>query len=229
MILVLENFSNGFLGHYLVNFHSRNFLTGERRLKIGIDVAHALNYIHSKMEGQKMTSDRSINSYDIGLDENWRVKIVDFGDYVIPPPNQEDEALYLKWIGGPSYTDAKYKKTPRLKRESVVYSFGVILFEILCGWIAYDPFYKKEGTVRRAPVATRSYIRRLQEGAICSINKEIDDDSLDSFMKIAYQCVRETHRPTMKVVVKELEKALFFQVSHCSNFISLIPTRVMVY
>ncbi|KAJ0512017.1 hypothetical protein HanIR_Chr11g0558531 [Helianthus annuus] len=40
-------------------------------------------------------------------------------------------------------------------------------------------------------------------------------DSLHTFMKIAYQCVAETQdqRPTMKVVVKELEKALSFQLN----------------
>ncbi|KAJ0873074.1 hypothetical protein HanRHA438_Chr11g0530861 [Helianthus annuus] len=40
-------------------------------------------------------------------------------------------------------------------------------------------------------------------------------ESLHTFMNIAYQCVAETQdqRPTMKVVVKELEKALSFQLN----------------
>ncbi|MFS7990514.1 hypothetical protein Hanom_Chr11g01059671 [Helianthus anomalus] len=50
-------------------------------------------------------------------------------------------------------------------------------------------------------------------------------DSLHTFIDIAYRCVAEIQdqRPTIKVVLKELEKALYYQVSHCSNFIFSMP------
>ncbi|KAD2804478.1 hypothetical protein E3N88_37855 [Mikania micrantha] len=41
----------------------------------------------------------------------------------------------------------------------------------------------------------------------------VDEDSLDTFTKIGYQCLAETQneRPTMEVIIQELEKALNFQ------------------
>ncbi|XP_035836110.1 probable serine/threonine-protein kinase At1g01540 [Helianthus annuus] len=225
MILVIEDFSNGFLGLYLGNFKDKRVLTWEKRLKICVDVAHALRYIHSEMEDQKMIINRDIYSYNIGLDENLEAKIVNFWWSVFLPPNQEDEALYLNWLGRDNYIDPEYKKTSRLKRESDVYGIGVVLFEILCGRLAYDPIYLKESDIGLAHVARRSFSTGTLEEMIDPIIKEEigenkfvlnrgpNKDSLHTFVTIAHQCVAETQdqRPTMKVVVKELEKALFFQ------------------
>ncbi|KAJ0687585.1 putative protein kinase RLK-Pelle-WAK family [Helianthus annuus] len=164
------------------------------------------------MEDQKTIIHGDIRSYNIGLDENLEAKIVNFRLSVFLPPNQEDEAFYL--------------------RESDVYGFGVVLFEILCGRLAFDPIYLKESDIGLAHVARRSFsTRSLEEMIDPLIKEEIGEnkfvlnrgpnkDSLHTFISIAHQCVAETQdqRPTMKIVVKELEKALFFQVSHCSKF-----------
>ncbi|KAM0023935.1 putative protein kinase RLK-Pelle-LRR-I-1 family [Helianthus debilis subsp. tardiflorus] len=228
MVLVTENISNGYLIDYLGNVTHMRIFTWEKRLKICIDVAHALNYLHYEMEDQKIIINRQINSYSIGLDEKWGAKIVDFWFSVFLPPNQEDEALYLiDGIGRPPYRDPQYEKTGRLKRETDVYSFGVVLFEILCGRRASDPIYKKENVRGLGPVARQSFCMGTLEGMIDPILKEEtgekkivlskgpNRDSLHTFMKIAYQCVVETQdqRPTMKVIVKELEKSLSFQLN----------------
>ncbi|KAJ0736229.1 putative protein kinase RLK-Pelle-CrRLK1L-1 family [Helianthus annuus] len=232
MILIVEDFSNEFLGDYLANLKDKRVLTWEKRLKICIDVAHALKYIHYEMEGEKMIINRDINCFNIGLDENYGAKIVDFWWSVFLPPNQEDEALYLNHhTGRPSYRDPQYEKTGKLKRESDVYGFGVVLFEILCGSVAYDPIYLKKSDIGLAHVARRKFSTGTPEEMIDLIIKEEigennfvlnrgpNKDSLHTFITIAHQCVAETQdqRPTMKVVVNELEKALFFQVSYCDE------------
>ncbi|KAM0063591.1 putative protein kinase RLK-Pelle-LRR-I-1 family [Helianthus debilis subsp. tardiflorus] len=229
MILVIDNFSNGFLNDYLGNLKDKRVLNWEKRLKICIDVAHALRYIHYEMEDHKRIINRDICSYNIGLDENLEAKIVNFWWSVFLPPNQEDDALYLDLMGRNYYIDPEYKKT---KRESDVYGFGVVLFEILCGRLAFDPIYKKQSDIGLAHVVRRSFSTGSIEEMIDPIIKEEigenkfvlnrgpNKDSLHTFITIAHQCVAETQdqRPIMKVVVKELEKALFFQVSHCSKF-----------
>uniref|UniRef100_A0A251TFB8 Putative serine/threonine/dual specificity protein kinase, catalytic domain-containing protein n=2 Tax=Helianthus annuus TaxID=4232 RepID=A0A251TFB8_HELAN len=231
MILVIDNFSNGFLGEYLGNRKDKRVLTWENRLKICIDVAHALRYIHYEMEDQTRIIHRDICSYNIGLDENLEAKIVNFWRSVFLPPNQEDEALYLEYIGKRTYADPEYKKTGKLKRESDVYGFGVVLFEILCGRLANDPIYLKESDKGLAHVARRSLSTgSLQELIDPVIKEEVGEngfvlnrgpnkDSLHTFISIAHQCVAETQvqRPTMKIVVKELEKALFFQNNNKDN------------
>ncbi|MFS7990589.1 putative protein kinase RLK-Pelle-CrRLK1L-1 family [Helianthus anomalus] len=227
MILVIENVFNGYLDDYLGNDNDMRILTWEKRLKICIEVANALEHLHSGMEDQKMIIHRDICSYNIGLDENWRAKIDGFGASVFLPPNQEDEAVYIDWRGRSAYIDPEYEKTDKLKRESDVYSFGIVLLEILCGRAANDPIYKKESDKGLGPVARQSFYTGTLEDMIDPILKEETSEnnfvlkrgpkkeSLRTFMKIAYQCVAETQdqRPTMKVVVKELEKALSFQLN----------------
>ncbi|XP_076894036.1 calmodulin-binding receptor-like cytoplasmic kinase 2 [Bidens hawaiensis] len=125
MIFVIENVSNGILGAYLGSANEMRILTWEKRLKMCIDVAHALNYLHSEMEDQKMIINRDINCYNIGLCENWEAKIFNFWFALFLPPNQVEEALYPNnLVGKLSYTDPEYMITGELKRESDVYSFG---------------------------------------------------------------------------------------------------------
>ncbi|MFS7990887.1 putative protein kinase RLK-Pelle-CrRLK1L-1 family [Helianthus anomalus] len=227
MILVIENVSNGYLYDYLGNDNDMRILTWEKRLKICIDVANALEHLHFEMEDQKMIIHRDICSYNIGLDENWRAKIDGFGDCVFLPPNQEDEAVYINPCGRPVYIDPEYEKTDKLKRESDVYSFGIVLLEIICGREVDDQIYMKESDKGLGPVARQSFRTGTLEDIIDPILKEETSEynfvlnrgpskeSLHTFMKIAYQCVAESQdqRPTMKVVVMELEKALSFQLN----------------
>lgn len=227
MILVIEHPYNGYLDDYMDNVKDKSNLTWAKRLKICLDVAHGLKYLHYEIEDKKTIIHRDIKSRNIALDENWDAKIVDFGLSIFLPPNQEDDTLHLSYIAGTKrYIDPEYEKTRKLKRESDVYSFGVYLFEILCGRSAYDKIYREnekglafvarqcfhEGTLKEMidPI-----IKKENEDNSFSLKKGPIEDSFDKFIEIAYQCTAETQnqRPTMNVVVKELEKVLFLQVS----------------
>ncbi|KAD7477053.1 hypothetical protein E3N88_00189 [Mikania micrantha] len=135
MILVIANISNGYLYNYLENLNSRRILTWEKRLKICIDVARTLSYLHYEMEDQKVIINHYISSWNIGLDENWKAKIVDFGFSLFLFPNQDDEAVFLEMFrfGNrdnrgflPPNIDPEYVKARKLRRESDIYCFGVV-------------------------------------------------------------------------------------------------------
>ncbi|KAL8245656.1 hypothetical protein R6Q59_006872 [Mikania micrantha] len=70
MILIIDNVSNGYLNDYLGNANAMRHFTWEKRLKICIDVAHALKYLHSEMKDQNVIINHAIQSNTIGLDEN---------------------------------------------------------------------------------------------------------------------------------------------------------------
>ncbi|KAD7476992.1 hypothetical protein E3N88_00128 [Mikania micrantha] len=229
MILVIANTSNGYLYNYLENLYSRRILTWERRLKICIDVARTLSYLHHEMEDQKVILNHYISSWNIGLDENWKAKIVDFGFSLFLLPNQDDEAVFLEMFrfGNrdnrgflPPNIDPEYVKARKLRREYDIYRFGVVLLEILVGGMSYDPIYCKDDEKGLAPLARRRYNMGTLEDIIDPIIKEETNshsnigpnkDSLHTFIEIAHRCVAEdqNQRPTIKIVVKELEKALF--------------------
>ncbi|XP_071687684.1 calmodulin-binding receptor-like cytoplasmic kinase 2 [Rutidosis leptorrhynchoides] len=218
-ILVVEHASNGYLDDYLFNIKEKPFLTWAKRLKICLDIAHALKYFHHEMENQKTIINCDIRSGTISLDENWQAKIVDFGFSVFLPPNLDGDALHLNCIlGHECYIDPEYDETGKLKRESDVYSFGVVLFEILCGRVANDPAYIKESDIGLAFVVRRCFYDETPMEMNQMIDPLIKDEcangySLDIFMKDAYQCLAKSQeqRPTMEVIIKELEKALSFQ------------------
>ncbi|XP_071732131.1 uncharacterized protein [Rutidosis leptorrhynchoides] len=224
-IIVVEDASNGYLIEYLTKFKDKSVLTWEKRLKICLDLAYGLKYLHHEMEDQKSVIIRNFCTISIALDENLGAKIVDFGHSMFLPPNQ-DSLKFSSFFGTPFYIDPEYQKTGKLRRKSDVYTFGVILFEILCGRVAYNEMYVNESKGGLVDVARRCYLKgTLMEIVDPSIIKEATDDnnlvitkgpikdSIDTFADIAYRCVDEYQkkRPTMEVVVKELEKALSFQ------------------
>ncbi|KAF5824300.1 putative protein kinase RLK-Pelle-CrRLK1L-1 family [Helianthus annuus] len=203
-------------------------LTWEKRLKICIDGAHALNYLHYEMDDKKMMIHSDIDPFRFGLYENWRAKIEDFELAVFLPPNQKDEALCKRtYFKSTWHVDPEYAKTGKLKRESDVYSFGVVMFEILCRRKAQDQIYLKQSEKGLVHVARQNFSNGTIEDIIDPILKEetskrshrpiggANKDSLYTFLKVANQCVAESQdqRPTLKVVLNELEQALVFQVS----------------
>ncbi|KAM0065787.1 putative protein kinase RLK-Pelle-CR4L family [Helianthus debilis subsp. tardiflorus] len=224
MVLVTEKFSNRSLWDYLGNVNDMHILTWEKRLKICIDIAQALIYLHNEMEDKKMIIHGYIESARFGMDENWVAKIEDFEFAVFLPPNQKDEALCERAKFKSKYhLDPEYAKTGKLKRESDVYSFGVVMLEILCGRYAYDQIYlNKSIHVARGNFCNGTIedlidpTLKEETGKMSYVsNRGANKDSLHTFLKVANQCVAKTkdQRPTMTVVLSELEKAFIFQVS----------------
>ncbi|XP_035836233.1 uncharacterized protein LOC110942571 isoform X2 [Helianthus annuus] len=222
LILVYEYVAKGSLDDYLGNMDGLNNLLWAQRLQICLDIAHGLNYLHTHIEGKPMIIHRDIKSANILLDDNWVAKIADFGLSKLQRATQQGTTLITNNIAGTEvYLDPEYKNTGKLKKESDIYSFGVVLFEVLCGRLAYDEIYGGRGlpSVARQRFNDGTFKEmvdpKLMEAdeIISMLKGGVNQDSLETFSKIAHQCLAETQsgRPTMEVIIKELEKALNFQ------------------
>ncbi|KAF5812809.1 putative protein kinase RLK-Pelle-LRR-I-1 family [Helianthus annuus] len=228
MLLVYEHVSNGSLDDYLGSIDKMVNLTWTQRLKICIEIAEGLNYLHTTMEDKKRIIHRDIKSDNILLGENWEAKIADFGLSKIQL-NQHDSTINTNHIAGTNvYLDPEYAKTCKLKIVSDIYSFGVVLFEIFSGKLAYDSNFMKENEKGLAPVIRRHFkkgtLKEMLDPEILENAFELgftgkvgpDHDSLKEFLKIAYPCIAkiQAHRPqTTEVVIKGLKSSLAFQVS----------------
>ncbi|KAL8193831.1 hypothetical protein R6Q57_026073 [Mikania cordata] len=225
MIIVSEFAFNGNLNDYLTSDRVFN-LHWTQRIQICLDIANGINYIHTKLDGKTRIIHRDIKSDNILLDENLNAKIADFGLSKIHDMKQETSTIYSKNIAGTLfYLDPEYLKTGKYKRESDTYSFGVVLFEVLSGKVAYDSIYINDKNDKGlAPIARQCFNDGTIESIIDpSLKEEIDEDiltsdgapnkdSLKNFLKIAYQCLGEAaERPTMGIMIKELDIALDFQ------------------
>ncbi|GJZ15778.1 kinase-like domain, phloem protein 2-like protein [Tanacetum coccineum] len=224
MILVYEHASKGSLEDYLGSSDKMTNLTWMQRLKICLDIAHGLNYIHTNTghDKQKIIH-RDIKSANILLGDNWDVKIADFGLSKIHPADQDASTFSASTIAGtPMYFDPEYKKTGKLNKKSDIYSFGVVLFEILTGMLAHDfemgiaptaRHHFEKGTLMEIVDVK---IKEETDEHVFSLSKGPNKESLDIFSTIAFRCIAETQieRPSMDVVINELKKALNFQENH---------------
>ncbi|GKA23915.1 kinase-like domain, phloem protein 2-like protein, partial [Tanacetum coccineum] len=207
MILVYEHASKGSLENYLGSSDKMTTFTWVQRLNICLGIAHGLNYIHNNIEhGKQKMIHRDIKSDNILLGDNWEAKIADFGLSKFNPAGQTASTIYTNMIAGTyMYLDPEYQKDGRLNKKSDIYSFGVVLLEILTGRLAYDSVYTK--------------IKEETDEHVFSLSKGPNKESLDMFLEVAFPCVAETQaqRPTIEVVIKELKKALNCQENHKDN------------
>nr|XP_043627317.1 probable serine/threonine-protein kinase PBL28 [Erigeron canadensis] len=225
-ILVYEYASNGSLDNYLNSTDKMINLTWDQRLKMCLGIAYGLNYLHKAEGDKRITIHGDIKSDNILLDENLEVKIADFGLSLFHPINHSESTIHMKNFAGTNvYADPEYLKTGKLKIESNIYSFGVVLFEILSGKSAYDSYYTNQYEMGLAPVAREHFskgtILEMVDATLMSEAHELGSrprirphpHSLETYCKIAYECLAETqaHRPKIDAIIKELEKALHFQ------------------
>ncbi|GKB75588.1 kinase-like domain, phloem protein 2-like protein [Tanacetum coccineum] len=233
MILVYEHASKGSLENYLGNSDKMTSLTWVQRLNICLDIAHGLNYIHNNTDhGKQKMIHRDIKSDNILLGDKWKAKIADFGLSKFHPADQSASTFYTGMIAGTYvYLDPEYEKDGKLSKKSDIYSFGVVLLEILTGRLAYDSVYTKVNEKGIAPIARDHFEKgKIMEIVDHKIKEEIDEhvfslskgpnkESLDIFLEIAFRCVAEiqAQRPTIEVVINELRKALDSQENHKDN------------
>ncbi|XP_076915876.1 putative serine/threonine-protein kinase PBL22 isoform X1 [Bidens hawaiensis] len=207
-ILVYEYLSNKSLDMYL----SDTNLSWIQRLKICIGAARGLEYLHNPSGTMQRVLHRDIKSSNILLDEKWSPKISDFGLSKFGPANQEHTFLVSDVVGTIGYCDPLYIDTGYLTKESDIYSFGVVLFEVLCG----RPCFMNYDDSRRflSKLAQNRYEQKKIRTIVPDfLREQIEPNCLKKFTNIAYQCLRKNRneRPSGAHVLKQLEIALQYQ------------------
>ncbi|XP_071696996.1 uncharacterized protein [Rutidosis leptorrhynchoides] len=190
-IVIFQNLANGSLKNQVKNIS----LTWKQRLNICIDVARGLAHIHSAADAQHSVHG-DIKSSSILLSHDWKAVI---SNYII-----------LKGLGTLGYYDPLYETVGILTQNSDIYSFGVVLFEILSGRLAIETSDKDGRVIFLSHLATQCFKnKRFEEIIFYGFKGQIDEKCLTIFSTVAFQCLQEEpeNRPTMVEVVKELEKA----------------------
>ncbi|CAM0150496.1 unnamed protein product [Urochloa decumbens] len=199
-LLVYEFIPNGTLYSHL---HIRGpiSLSWKDRLRIAVETARALTYLHSFVSTPIIH--RDIKSPNILLDDNLTVKLSDFGASRCIPIDQEGVDTAVQGTLG--YLDPMYHTTGQLNEKSDVYSFGVLLIELL---------------TRKKPVSYRSsqgfalanhFVTLVSEHNLVEIldpqvTREGDGEVIDvSLLAAICVKVRGEERPTMRQVEMTLE------------------------
>ncbi|KAJ0454493.1 putative protein kinase RLK-Pelle-CrRLK1L-1 family [Helianthus annuus] len=210
MILVYEHASRGSLDHYLNNAHH----TWLQRLKICLDAAEGLSYLHNPRETHQRLIHCDVKSANILLDDQWNGKLADLGLSIMGPANEQQSVIVTVASGTPGYCDPQYAMTHTLTKESDVYSFGVVLFEVLCGRLCCT-----YGNGRVQHNLVRTWIKSYEEKKLNDIIFNdtailpLEQSAFEIFSDIAYRCLKESRedRPRMAEVVTELATANGYQ------------------
>ncbi|XP_068662428.1 receptor protein kinase TMK1-like [Aristolochia californica] len=135
-LLVYEYMPQGALSKHLFQWKKLNLepLSWKRRLNIALDVARGMEYLHSL--AQQSFIHRDLKSANILLGDNFRAKVSDFGLVKLAPDGKQSVATRLAGTFG--YLAPEYAVTGKVSTKVDVFSFGVVLMELVTGLTALD-------------------------------------------------------------------------------------------
>ncbi|KAI7736677.1 hypothetical protein M8C21_017297 [Ambrosia artemisiifolia] len=213
-IILYEHASKGSLDRYLDDIS----FSWTKRLKICIDIANGLKFLHGGHLGQDVVIHRDIKSSNILLDKDCKAKICGFECALVYPSNQEKENVYVmdNVKGSSGYMDPLYEEIHILTKESDIYSLGVVLIEILCGRLGLPEELRSSHYVSYVLFEGRSTEEATKKIVFKGIKEQIGRKSFTIFRRIAFQCLLHDRkeRPTASDVVVHLQKALEFQKAY---------------
>ncbi|KAF5739299.1 Kinase superfamily protein [Tripterygium wilfordii] len=132
-LLVYEYMQKGSLENHLFR-NGGEPLSWETRLKIAIEAAKGLDYLHTS---EKSVIYRDFKASNILLDGAFHAKLSDFGLAKFGPLNGNSH-ITTRVMGTYGYAAPEYVATGHLYVKSDVYGFGVVLLEMLTGLRALD-------------------------------------------------------------------------------------------
>ncbi|XP_027939981.1 probable receptor-like protein kinase At1g80640 isoform X2 [Vigna unguiculata] len=127
-IIVYELMHNGSLETQLHGPSHGSALTWHLRMKIALDTARGLKYLHEHC--YPAVIHRDLKSSNILLDIKFNAKLSDFG---LAITNGTQNKNNIKLSGTLGYVAPEYLLDGKLTDKSDVYAFGVVLLELLLG------------------------------------------------------------------------------------------------
>eukprot|EP01018_Ginkgo_biloba_P020251 Gb_31861 [translate_table: standard] len=208
--LVLEFMPSGSLEKHLYSDNVFELHLRER-VKIAIDIAHAMEYLHYQSPVQVVHCD--LKPANVLLDENMTARVADFGIARITCANSMD--LYtssIKVKGSVGYIAPEYGQGGMVSAKGDVYSYGILLLEMLTRRRPTDDMFS--GGLNLQKWVNMAFPERLVEVVDECLFTNVSDDEQHK----TYECVREMmgvglactkempqHRPQMTDVVRALE------------------------
>ncbi|KAG6714644.1 hypothetical protein I3842_05G212000 [Carya illinoinensis] len=201
--LVYEFITNGTLSNHIHDKVLSSSLSWEKRLKIAIDTAGALAYMH--FSTSMPIIHRDVKPANILLDDNYSAKVSDFGASRLVPLDQTQLLTLVQGTLG--YLDPEYFHSSQLTEKSDVYSFGVVVAELLTGRkaISFDGLEIDRNLAMYFSSAVKE--DRLRQILVDDLVSDGNIYEINKVANLVKRClsVKGEDRPTMKNMAMELD------------------------
>ncbi|CAL5042940.1 unnamed protein product [Urochloa decumbens] len=203
-LLAYEYMAKGSLDRWI--FHSNedsSMLDWDTRFNIALGTAKGLAYLHQDCESKIIHCD--IKPENVLLDDNFLAKVSDFG--LAKLMTREQSHVFTTLRGTRGYLAPEWITNYAISEKSDVYSYGMVLLEIISGRKSYDPVESSE----KAHFPSYAY-KKLEEGDLrdifdAKLKYNDKDERVEVAIKVALWCIQEDfyQRPSMSKVVQMLE------------------------
>jgi serine/threonine protein kinase len=207
-ILVYEYMPQGPVSQHLFEWkeHNSQPLEWKKRLSIALDVARGVEYLHSL--AQQTFIHRDLKPSNILLGDDMKAKVADFGLVRLAPSDGKCVSVETRLAGTFGYLAPEYAVTGRVTTKADVFSFGVILMELVTGRRALDDTQPEDS------MHLVTWFRRMQLNPdtfrkAIDMTIDLDEETFASVSTVAqlagHCCAREPQqRPDMGHAVNVL-------------------------
>ncbi|KAG8643460.1 hypothetical protein MANES_11G040521v8 [Manihot esculenta] len=198
-LLILKYFPNGSLRSKLHG--NGNVLDWEKRMKIATGSAKGLEYLHEHCNSKIIHLD--IKPNNILLDQDFEPKITDFGLAQFFT-NGATHISISSVMGTHVYEDPLTTKLRKYSDKSDIYSFGVILLELITG---RKPIYNGIDIITWANPLIKKALEGKYTNFIDSNLQSFDHEQMYRIVSCVNSCLNQppNSRPTMKKICLVLE------------------------
>ncbi|KAG6515089.1 hypothetical protein ZIOFF_025474 [Zingiber officinale] len=204
-MLVYEFVPNNTLEYHL-HVNNNPVMDWPTRLKIAIGSAKGLAYLHEDCHPRIIH--RDIKTANILLDNNFEAMVADFG--LAKFNSDTNTHVSTRIMGTFGYLAPEYASTGKLTEKSDVFSFGVMLLELITGRRPVDPSgYMEDSLVDWSrPILTQASVdKNFDELVDKRLENKYNVEEMKRMAVSAAACVQYSarKRPKMSQIVRGLE------------------------
>ncbi|KAK4607332.1 hypothetical protein RGQ29_001241 [Quercus rubra] len=210
-LLVYEFLSNGSLASFLFGDLKPSW---KQRISIAVGIARGLLYLHDECSTQIIHCD--IKPQNIILDDYYNARIADFGLAKLLMMDQSQTRTAIRGTKG--YVAPEWFRNMPITAKVDVYSFGVMLLEIICCRRSVDVETIEEEKAILTDWAYDCYREGVLDPLVEHDVEVLNDrEKLEKYVMVAIWCIQEdpSLRPTMRRVTQMLEGVVEVLVPPC--------------
>ncbi|KAL4587384.1 hypothetical protein LXL04_000253 [Taraxacum kok-saghyz] len=204
LFLVYDYMPNNSLDKFIFNSNPESTLSWKQRIKIIIDVAEALTYLHE--EWYEVIIHRDIKASNVLLDAELNAKLGDFG-LARFGNNHKNYAKTTRLAGTLGYIAPELARKGKATTATDVFAFGAFCLEVVCGRRPVELEGSEETVILVDYVLDCWFKKQVFEVVDPKLRDDFGNEEIELVLKVGLLCSHGVSgvRPRMSQVLKFLK------------------------